>query len=91
MAAERRRSRYAKRFDRAPAAQPPSRIALGSPEALAADHKIAALLPNGPMTQAQLFEFQSQLAQLSGDERAQLSATLARAINGGRVRIASEP
>lgn len=43
------------------------------------------------MTQAQLFEFQSQLAHSSGDERAQLSAALARAINGGRVRIASEP
>ncbi|MCC7248508.1 MAG: hypothetical protein IT473_07790 [Lysobacter sp.] len=66
-------------------------VVLGSPEATAADRKIAALLPRGPMTQAQLFELQSQLAQYNGDERVQLSAALARAINNGRVQIASAP
>ena len=66
-------------------------IALGGPEALAADRKIAALLPNGPLTQEELFQFQTQLAHYPSSERAQLSAALARAINNGRVQIAATP
>lgn len=69
----------------------PPNIVVGSPEALAADRKIAALLPNAPMTQAQLFELQSRLAQYPMNERIQLSAALARAINNGRVQISSTP
>jgi hypothetical protein len=66
-------------------------IILGSPEALAADQKIAALLPKGPMTQEELFLFQSQLAQYAASDRAQLSAAFARAINNGQVQMAAEP
>lgn len=72
-------------------APPGPNIVLGSPEATAADRKVAALLPPGPMTQAQLFELQSRLAQYTGDERMHLSAALARAINNGRVQIAAAP
>lgn len=72
-------------------APPRPNIVLGSPEATAADRKVAALLPPGPMTQAQLFELQSRLAQHTGDERMHLSAALARAINNGRVQIAAAP
>ncbi|MGH8108996.1 MAG: hypothetical protein ACREO1_09825 [Arenimonas sp.] len=64
-------------------------IILGSPEAIEADRKIAALLPDGPMTQQELFLFQSQLAQYPSDEKAHLSAALARAINNGQVEIAA--
>ncbi len=66
-------------------------IILGSPEALAADRKIAALLPKGPMTQEELFLFQSQLAHYAASDRAQLSAAFARAINNGQVQMATEP
>ena len=68
---------------------PQKEIVLGSPEALAADRKIAALLPDGPITQQELFLFQSQLAQYPSDEKAHLSAALARAINNGQVEIAA--
>lgn len=64
-------------------------IILGSAEALAADRKISALLPDGPLTQQELFLFQSQLAQYPSGEKAQLSAALARAINNGQVQISS--
>lgn len=66
-------------------------IVLGSPEALAADRKIAALLPDGPITPQELFLLQSQIAQSPSRDQAQLSAALARAINSGQVRIDSKP
>lgn len=74
----------------APAPQRPD-VVLGSPEALAADRKIAALLPHGPLTQAHMLQLQMQLAQYPASERVQLSAALARAINNGQVQIASAP
>lgn len=73
------------------AAPPQREIILGSPEALAADRKIDALLPDGPITQQELFLFQSLLAQYPSGEQAQLSAALARAINNGNVQIAAKP
>jgi len=66
-------------------------IILGSPEALAADRKIAALLPDGPISQQELFLIQTQLAQFPSSEQAQLSAALARAINNGNVQMATTP
>jgi len=62
-----------------------------TPVSLAADRKIAALLPHGPLTQAQMLRLQMQLAQYPASERVQLSAALARSINNGRVQIASTP
>lgn len=71
---------------------PPQRdIVLGSPDALAADRNIAALLPSEPITPQALFLLQSQLAQSPSSDQAQLSAALARAINNGQVQIASKP
>lgn len=71
---------------------PPQReIVLGSPEALAADRKIAALLPDGPMTPQELFLLQLQIAQSPSRDQAQLSAALARTINNGQVQIGSKP
>ena len=71
--------------------KPQQEIILGSPEALAADRKIAALLPDGPISQQELFLIQSRLAQYPSSEQAQLSAALARAINNGNVQIAATP
>jgi len=75
----------------APSAKPEQAIILGSPEARAADRKIAALLPDGPISQQELFLIQTQLAQYPSSEQAQLSAALARAINNGNVQIAATP
>jgi hypothetical protein len=68
----------------------PQKIVLGSPEALAADRKIASLLPKSSMTQQELTMFEAQLGQFSPDERHQLSAALARAINNGRIQVGPE-
>ncbi|MEQ1512810.1 MAG: hypothetical protein ABL934_09045 [Lysobacteraceae bacterium] len=71
---------------------PPQReIVLGSPEALAADRKIAALLPDGPMTPQELFLLQLQIARSPSRDQAQLSAALARTINNGQVQIGLKP
>ena len=75
----------------APPTKPQQDIILGSPEALAADRKIAALLPDGPISQQELFLIQTQLAQYPSSEQAQLSAALARAINNGNLQIAATP
>lgn len=65
-------------------------IVLGSPEALAADRKIAVLLPDRPISQQELFLYQSQLAQYPPSEQAQLSAALARAVNNGQLEISAK-
>lgn len=76
--------------EQATTATPKNEIVLGSPEALAADRKIAALLPDRPITQQELFLYQSQLAQYPSAEQAQLSAALARAINNGQLEISAK-
>lgn len=72
------------------AMKPGQTIILGSPEALASDRKILALLPDDAMTQQELLLFQSQLAQYPPDEQVQLSAALARAINRGQVQVGTK-
>ena len=67
------------------------KIVLGSHEALAADKKIAALLPREPITHQELILFQAQLAQYPPSEQFQLSAALARAINNGQLQFQLRP
>ena len=67
------------------------KVILGSREALAADQKIAALLPKEPITHQELILFQAQLAQYPAEQQFQLSAALARAINNGQLQFQSKP
>jgi hypothetical protein len=64
----------------------PASATLDGAEAVAADRKLAAMLPAEAMTHEELMLFQAQLGQLPELERHQLSAALARAINSGRVQ-----
>ncbi len=65
----------------------PPPIVAGSPDALAADRKLAAMVPQGPITDRQLTMLQAQIGQLPPDDFRQVSAALARAINSGQVQV----
>lgn len=56
-----------------------------SPEAQAADRKLAELLPQREVNQRILADYQAKLEKLPAKEQAQVSAALSRAIEQGRV------
>jgi hypothetical protein len=79
---------HARSASLSPSPSPPSPpVVAGSPEASAADRTLAAMLPQGPITDQQLMMLQAQIGQLPSDDYRQVSAALARAINSGRVQI----
>jgi hypothetical protein len=72
------------------AASPPPPVVAGSPEALAAERELTAMLPPQPMTMTDLLALQGRIGALPAAQQQQLSAALARAVNSGRVRVRQE-
>jgi hypothetical protein len=74
-----------------PPVQSGPKIDPNSPEAKAADRKLAELLPSGEVTQRVLADYQAKLEKLPAKEQAEVSAALSRAIEDGRVVYRHEP
>lgn len=65
---------------------PAATAALTAQEQVAADQRLASLLPSGPVSQRELAQFHRDLHQAPPEQRLALATALARAINDGRIQ-----